>query len=108
MSLDFYLEERVLTDVFSANITHNLVNMAQEAGVYDALWRPERIGERVQAHQIIPILEAGLADLKARPKHFEQFNASNGWGLYEHFVPFVEECLAACKAHPEAQVRASV
>lgn len=108
MSLDFYLEERVLTDVFSANITHNLGDMAREAGIYDALWHPERIGEVVLAHEIIQVLERGLAELKADPERFQKFDSPNGWGLYKHFVPFVEEVLAACKEHPEARVRASV
>jgi hypothetical protein len=31
-------------EVYSANITHNLGKMADEAGVYEALWRPEEIG----------------------------------------------------------------
>lgn len=92
--------------VYSANITHNLNKMAGEAGIYQACWRPEEIGI-TQAKQLIPLLEAGLAKLKADPKHFEQFNASNGWGLYEHFVPWVEEYLAACREYPEATVSVS-
>jgi hypothetical protein len=55
----------------------------------------------------VPLLEAGLAKLKADPAHFAKFNAENGWGLYEHFVPFVENYLAACKEHPEAEVSVS-
>ena len=29
---------------YSANITHNLGKMAEEAGIYKHLWRPEEIG----------------------------------------------------------------
>ena len=93
-------------DLYWTNITHNLGEMADQAGIYKAMWRPEETGIRT-AKDLIPILETGLADLKARPKHFEQFNASNGWGLYKHFVPFVEEYLEACKEYPEATVHAS-
>jgi hypothetical protein len=93
-------------EVYSANITHNLGKMAGEAGIYEALWRPEEIG-KIKASEIIELLEKGLADLKARPEHFETFNSPNGWGMYEHFVPFVEKYLEACKEYPDAIIKAS-
>ena len=137
MSLDVYLYRNKMVSydkgktfsdendqVYWANITHNLGKMASEAGIYEALWRPHRLKLNYvecnyeaeckfenenpsTAKDIIPILEKGLADLKARPQHFERFNASNGWGLYEHFVPFVEEYLKACKEYPEAEISCS-
>ena len=93
-------------EVYSANITHNLNLMADEAGIYGALWRPEEIGI-THARQLIEPLEKGLALLKSDPPRFEAFNAKNGWGLYKHVVPWVEEYLEACRANPEASVRAS-
>jgi hypothetical protein len=96
MSLDVYLNDPTATyetdSLYWANITHNLGKMAGEAGIYKALWRPEEI-EAKYAKDIIEIVEKGLADLKARPEYFEQFNSPNGWGMYEHFVPFVEKYL---------------
>ena len=119
MSLDVYLnrkwylsydEGKTYTEddeqVYWANITHNLGKMAGEAGIYEALWRPEEIG-KTKASEIVELLEKGLADLKARPEHFEKFNSPNGWGMYEHFVPFVEEYLEACKEYPDAIIRVS-
>ena len=44
--------------IYWANITHNLNKMAGEAGIYEALWRPEEIGVKVAA-DLIPILEKG-------------------------------------------------
>ncbi len=59
MSLDVYLEDetkprvcsccnQVITgsfeEVYISNVTHNLNKMAGEAGIYEALWRPEEIG----------------------------------------------------------------
>ena len=76
-----------------ANITHNLTEMADKAGMYLALWHPERLTPNPKASDIVPIIEKGLADLKARPDYFKQFNATNGWGMYENFVPFVEKYL---------------
>lgn len=60
-----------------------------------------------EATQLIEPLKAGLALLKADPVRFKEFNAKNGWGLYEHFVPFVEKYLEACIANPDADVRVS-
>jgi hypothetical protein len=92
--------------VYDSNITHNLGKMAGEAGIYEALWTPEEINKE-KAEDIIELLEVGLADLKARPKHFEQFNSPNGWGMYEHFVPFVEKYLNACKEYPKCLIEIS-
>jgi hypothetical protein len=110
-------------EVYSANITHNLGEMAGKAGIYEALWRPHRLKEGYnipegdhdaeyafeeanpsRANEIIPVLEKGLADLKARPKHYEKFNSPNGWGMYDNFVPFVEKYLDALKEFPEADI----
>lgn len=132
MSLDVYLKRRkwisydagkTLTEedetVYDANITHNLGTMADKAGIYEALWRPHRLKKDYNEHNaeykfeeenitiakdIIPIIEKGLSDLKSRPEYFETFNSDNGWGLYKHFVPFVEKYLQACKEYPDAIV----
>ena len=113
-------------EFYWANITHNLGTMADKAGIYEALWRPHRLKEnynisendheadlkfeeenKITAKDIIPFLEKGLADLKARPEYFKTFNSPNGWGMYKHFVPFVEEYLNACKKYPDAIVSVS-
>ena len=106
MSLDVHLTKVMPTTVFSSNITHNLGGMAAAAGIYDALWRPEETGI-THADQLIKPLQEGLDLLKSDPKKFEKFNSPNGWGMYEHFVPFVEEYLKACKANPDAAVSVS-
>lgn len=138
MSLDVYLTRKLYLSydrgktyteqeeyVYSANITHNLGNMAGKAGIYEALWRPYRLRNdysmqenssdeykfeeecTILASDIIPLLEKGLADLKERPEYFEKFNSPNGWGTYEHFVPFVENYLNACKEFPNSIVKVS-
>jgi hypothetical protein len=99
-------EYKVNQTLYDANITHNLTDMAAEAGIYEALWRPEERGWKY-AKDIIGVLEKGLADLKERPSHYVKFNASNGWGMYEHFVPFVENYLRACKSYPSAIIKVS-
>ncbi len=106
MSLDVYLTAIRPTEVHWSNITHNLGPMAAEAGVYMHLWRPEEIGI-TKAAQLIEPLRAAVALMKSDPPRFEKHNASNGWGLYKHFLPWVETYLAACEANPDADVRVS-
>lgn len=115
MSLDVYLCperpecphcNREFDNYYEANITHNVNKMAEAAGIYKELWRPEEIGVET-AGQLIEPLTAGLARLKADPAKFIKHNPSNGWGTYDGFVPWVEAYLEACKQHPNAIVRAS-
>lgn len=119
MSLDVYLSRKrwISYDegktniedeeqVYSANITHNLGQMADKAEIYNALWCPEAIG-KTKAGEIVGLLETGLVKLKASPKYYKTFNSPNGWGMYEHFVPFVEEYLEACKKFPDATIEIS-
>jgi hypothetical protein len=107
-------------EVYNANITHNLGKMAEKAGLYEALWRPYRLktdyvqqddyviegkfegASTTLAEEISPIIEKGLQDLKNRPDYFRTFDSENGWGIYDHFVPFVEKYLTALKSWPEA------
>jgi len=133
VSLDVYLEVDGST-VYSANITHNLGRMASEAVIYYALWRPDEMLDPqaadvirkledekrwddarevrkllptpLAAHLIEP-LRAGLALLESDPQRFKSFNSPNGWGIYEHFVPFVRKYLDACIEHPTATVSVS-
>ena len=124
MSLDIYLTEGQATEEacphcggtgniqgfegyeWSKNITHNLRDMAIDAGIYGVLWRPEE-QDITKASEMIEPLRVGLALLKSDPARFEKFNAQNGWGLYKHFVPFVEAILRECEEHPDADVRVS-
>lgn len=105
MSLDIDLINPITEEtVYETNMTHNLSTMAAEANIYEALWQPKSL----TAGDLIEQLEYGLADLKARPDYFSQFNAKNGWGTYAQFVPFVENYLQACKEYPEAIIYVSL
>jgi len=121
MSLDIYLRSgkkiaqecchcgskyKTEEEGYWANITHNLGQMADAAGIYEALWRPEELKIK-KAKKLIPLLEEGLRKLKEDPEKYKKFNSPNGWGMYEHFVPFVENYLNACKENPESIVSVS-
>ena len=90
-------------EVFSANITHNLNTMAEKAGIYKHLWRPEEL-EIKNAGDLIEPVSKGLADMKARPGFYKKFDSPNGWGLYKHFVPWIERYLEACRKWPDAEI----
>lgn len=92
--------------LYEANITHNLNRMAEAAGIYYELWRPEEINI-TKARELIGPLDKGLALLEQFPDRFKAFNAPNGWGMYEHFVPFVRHYLAACREYPDATISVS-
>ena len=106
MSLDISLHEVKEVEVFSSNITHNLGRMAGEAGIYVLLWRPEEIGVKF-AYQMIEPLKEALELLKTRPEHFKQFDAQNGWGVYDDFLKFVEKVIQGCDSNPEALIKIS-
>ncbi len=103
MSLDFTL----CKEKYSSNITHNLIDMAKECGVYGALWRPQDNFYFI-AEDIIPVLEKGLLELTLRPEHYKKYNASNGWGTREQFIKFITGILEQCKLNPGYNIIVSV
>lgn len=94
------------TEVFGANITHNLGKMASAAGLYESLWRPDENGI-TKARQLVAPLIAGLKALLAEPERFKTFNPENGWGSYDVLVNFVARYRDACEEYPDADVRMS-
>ena len=123
MSLDFYLMaakesisrcecptcgnehlRHVQDQFYWRNITHNLGKMFDEAGVYDILWR----GGGKRAGDVLPAMQAALEDMRARPEHYKQFDAPNGWGTYPDAVLFLEDVARACGDNPDAVVQCSV
>lgn len=87
--------------VFEGSTTHNLTEMAREAGVYLAMWRPEDIGATT-AKDIVDALAKGIAAMEADPDRFKAFNAPNGWGTYDDFLELLKKYHQACTEHPDA------
>lgn len=107
MSLDVLLEKMVYRTVFTSNITHNLGGMARAAGIYDHLWQPQKIGIKRAGELIVP-LKMGIELMKSDPQRFKKFDAKNGWGTYEQFLPWIGSYLQACIDNPDADVSVSV
>ncbi len=90
--------------VFEAAITHNLVDMAKRAGIYESVWQPNENGIK-HAKQLIEPLEKGYEILKANPENFRHLAPENGFGTYEVLVDFVKKYIRACKDYPKAEIR---
>jgi hypothetical protein len=110
MSLDVYLYRRDEAgeehDLYTANITHNLNTMADKAGIYELVWRPEEVGI-VVASQLIEPLRKGIEVLESDPEFFEAFEPPNKWG-YLRAIPAVAARLPCrVRAYPDALVQVS-
>ena len=109
MSLDVYLTIDAggpdPVELFSANYTHNCNKMADVAGLYGIVWRPEE-NCIVTASDLISPLETGIAAMEADPEKFRALNPDNGWGSYDTFIPWLRRYLDACRKFPRANVRA--
>lgn len=91
---------------YTSNITHNVIRMASEAGIYGLVWRPEE-HEITTARQLIEPLRTAIKLMVADKPRFEQYDARNGWGTYKQFLPWLREYLYACETYPDATVRVS-
>jgi len=94
------------SEVYTANITHNLGKMAAEAQIYECLWRPDEIGA-TKAKDLIAPLTDGVELLRSDPDRFKIHNPTNGWGDYDGLVVFVTRYLCMCERYPNAEVDVS-
>lgn len=119
MSLDVYLNRtqylsydkgKTYTEqeeqVYCANITHNLSQMASASGIYDLLWNPIESGYK-KAEDIAYKLDVGIQELKSNPNKYKEFDSPNGWGTYKQFLPWLDEYLDALKENPDALITIS-
>lgn len=104
MSLDFWLVKEMPVEVYEKNITHNLTSMAEAAGLYKVLWRPDENGYQY-ARDLIEPLEDGLVNLREGKESLLMHSPKNGWGTYEDLLNFAKECLEACREYPDAEIK---
>jgi len=92
--------------LFDYNITHNLGEMAEYAGLYGYLWEPDS-HNITKASDLIEPLKNGLKELERFPATYSALNPENGWGDYNGLVKFVKAYLQECEANPEATIEVS-
>ena len=105
MGLDVYLKEVKPCTIWAIGITHNLTAMAEAAGLYECMWRPEEICITLASQMIHP-LECGIAVMEQDKEKLKKLNPENGFGNYEFLLSVAQRYLAACKEHPNATVEA--
>jgi hypothetical protein len=112
MSLDIYLKsqpcphcKREAEELHWQNITHNLNKMAAALDIYEILWHPPL---NTTAKDLIRPLQFAIGEMIAHPNKYKQYDAPNGWGLYIHFLPWLQKLLAACEEHPTATITVSI
>lgn len=86
-----------------ANVTHNLGKMAEAAGLYLVMWRPEEVGVAL-ARDAAPLLARGVDALKTDPDYFRSLTPANNWGSYEGLLTVASEYLAAALRWPNAKI----
>jgi hypothetical protein len=104
--IKFSNKDTETNEVFHGNITHNLGEMAKEAGIYECLWRPDEVGIFL-AKELIDPLRDSLHELKLNHEKYEKFNPKNGWGDYNGLVKFIEKYLDACYNYPDTKIEVS-
>ena len=105
MSLDVTLELGG-KEVYTANITHNLNEMAESAFIYKHLWRPEELGITKAGDLVGPLCD-GLKMLVTNRDEMEKYNPPNKWGSYEGLCKFVFSYALACSKFPTSNIRIS-
>lgn len=104
-SLKNKIESVLDNEVFSMNITHNLSTMADKAGFYEQLWYLSGIRT---CEDLLPYIEAGLAELKWKPNEYSQYSNKGGWGTYEQFVDWLQKLIDNLKIDPKADLFTSI
>jgi hypothetical protein len=90
-------------EIFTANITHNLIPMWRKSGVFDALYESD--GKR--AGDYVETLRVGIADFEKNYAEYEELNSPNGWGLAKNALPWLKKVLFAFEANRDANIRVS-
>jgi len=74
--------------------------MWRAAGCYDALYNSH--GKK--AKEILPKLESALLWLVTNPTKAKEYNAPNGWGLYENALPWLAEVCEYFRNNPDEEI----
>ena len=101
---------------WSANITHNLGNMADqipvtinemETTLSSICWRPEEIFETPTTDLVLEGLLQGVNYMLLHRKELLQYESPNGWGTYEGFMKFLLNYKQACEDNPDCEIEVS-
>ncbi len=104
MYLNFFLVHPKDNSVlYHEKIAYNLEQMAEKAGVYNALWQPHDNGY-AYGREVVDTLRKGLKHLCDQPDYYKPFAPQNEQGKYKHLMGFVSDVLEACVKFPDAVI----
>ena len=63
------------------------------------------IKARESARETLSELDAALVVMTTSPAAMREHDAPNGWGTYEHALPFLVEWTEACRRYPELIIK---
>lgn len=96
MSLDFSLTRMMPTELFHANITHNMTSLWEALGIYEQLYK----SHGKYANDIYEKVRRALDALTIDPEFYKQYDSPNGWGTYDNAVSFLSKVVRACEENP--------
>lgn len=115
-------DEAEYVDYWSANITHNMGEMASHVKVsytidgeeysdtlYQWVWRPEEVhdGKYCNTTVVGQALQSGIAYMVLHREELEVFNPKNGWGSYDAFLNWLKAYWETCLKHPDCEIEVS-
>ena len=115
-------DTEVTEDCWSANITHNMGEMASHIPVtyadskgvihsttlYMAVWRPEELYPPITTTDELKwALANGTAYMVVHRTNLLQYNPENGWGSYEAFLGWLLAYWRACIENPGCEIEVS-
>jgi len=103
MGIDITVKVVKMTPIYEGGLTHNLVNMAKAAGLYEYLWNTHSNNE-IKASSLIEPLQEGIKKLISYPEYFKQFNPANTWGTYDDLLDLCYKLYIICKNNPNGIV----
>ena len=84
------------------NITYNIRPMmvaASDVGFSDL--------HDMRCFEAAPILAHAWREMRRNPARYRRFEASNGWGTYDQFMPYLTRFYAMARLHPNGIIRVS-
>lgn len=88
---------------YKSSISNDLSSMADAAGVYRHIWRPEGLGI-IKASELVAPLNEGLRVLRANKERFKCFEPKHKRDTYEDLTNFIEHYIKASIKYPDATI----
>jgi hypothetical protein len=84
------------------NMTYNIAEMVRQACGVTFSWF-----DGMSCEKALPLLRFCWLRMKRYPDFFRPFEASNGWGTYDQFMPYLTRFYVMARLHPAGQIRVS-